>query len=199
MIPKKIFLLETTSLPINKFVLAILQLGIMVAFTIVFYHFSFSHDWKRWLPFFSMLVVFKMILDLSITVTNIIYGSNYRLGDVASKRYNSSRLVKRASYVSGIMMIMLIGIHVVGFNKFEAYMDDQLIHNGVSTSGVVENVYWHTSTKKRNTGYKIDYYYIVKDKRYNHNAFLGERPEFSIIKIKYLPTMPDKHTFELIK
>jgi hypothetical protein len=133
-----------------------------------------------------MLIIIKMILDISINVVNIRSKSNYSFNDCVKQ--------KSVGFYVGIVMLILISVQVIGYLKFDGFIEKQLQLNGIQTTSYIERIYWHKARKSKFTGYKLEYYYKVGQTDYHHSLMLGKQYEFQEIKIKYLPFLPEKHS-----
>jgi len=123
--------------------------------------------------------------------------TDYVVKDLTSIDYNKNPSQKKASYIGGTVMILLIAFQIFGYLKYNKYMDSRLVNEGVETTGTFQEIYWHASSKKRTTGYKLEYFYEIRGIKYHHKTLLQDSLDISIIKIKYLPNMPNKHTIEI--
>jgi len=198
-------LINTREIPVNKFMLFLLQIALMSLFTFILYYYSFNHDWKRFISLIAMFIIMKLILEVSILLTNLVKKSNYSISDLTHS-YNLNSQYKKSSYLLGLFLVIFISIQVFSYKSFDNYMDEQLSTNGLYIEAEVIDIYWHKSKKKKNTGYYADFYYQVENEKYYHQTKLdmgieinGDYANFSSLKIKYLPKLPNKHSVEFIK
>jgi len=182
----KMFLIDIDSKIRSKQLRIFIQALLMLMLTLLIYRYTYNHDWKRWISFFCILLVFKMIMDISTNSANIILKTNYSFSDsVTDKKFGN---------LVGVLMIMLITFQIIGFRSFDSFIERQLQFKGIPTTTYVKRIFWHEGSKLKYTGYKLEYYYKVGKTEYHHNLFLGRKYEFEEVKIKYLPMLPDKHS-----
>lgn len=195
---KNLLLLNTTEFKIPKGPILIIHLSLFIIFTWIIVHYQYNSDWKRWICLFSLMILFKIILDASITITNIITKSNFVIADLATSAYNSSKKHKKASQLMGLLMIVLIVIHIAVYKVYDNYLVKQLSLRGKEIKGQIEKVEYHNS--RRNSGYMLYYYYEIENEKFYHRKNLGENDNnVYYLKVKYLPELPNNHSLTFVQ
>jgi hypothetical protein len=196
---KKIILFNIKIKGLNNTFIALFQLILLLFFTVGIIYFSFNHDWKRWLSFVSFIVVLKVTFDLSLIIVNKIKKSQYYLSDLVSiTNYNKNEFSKKASYLLGFTLLVLITFFGSFVYLSYQFLDQDLQHHGLYTKGKIEKVYSRKINKKSKSGYFLNYSYSIHGNKFEHNTRLNSEIQPKSIKIKYLPYLPNKHKLELI-
>jgi hypothetical protein len=196
---RKIILFDYKTKGLSNSLIALFQVILLLFFSVGIIYFSFNHDWKRWISFVLFIAVAKITFDLSLLIVNKIKKSQFKLSDLVShSNYNKNDFSKKASYLLGFILLVLItfltSLLFLGYH----FLDQDLQQNGLYTKGEVEKVYWRNVNKKSKSGYYLNYSYKIDGNKIEHTTRLESAIIPKFVKIKYLSYLPNKHKIELI-
>lgn len=166
----------------------------LVAGNFLVVKFAFAQDDTRFLDIFGVVVGLFCIFPFSAKLAGLILKRDFSFSDIASERSMRDKSNIKPAYITLIILIILIGLHIGGYKCFFAYQDELLAKNGIPAKAVITNKKWEFRGKNLHSEYFIYYEYKHNGKLYKHNIANQIKEIGDTITVKFLPNNPDNHS-----
>jgi hypothetical protein len=137
------------------------------------------------------------MFDVSTSITNLRYKSNYNLTELVSWRHYKKHQ-KTSNFFGAVTVVLVIAVSVLFYGTYQ-FLEGELNQNGMRTKAIKRDMYWRSTPKKENAGFYMEYCYYVKGTKYEHRTLIGKKSNIKNLNVIYLPYLPNKHRIEFQK